>query len=159
MVMRIFTTLAGFAAFAAGLYYFTQGAKSAEEGQRVMTAFGPAGAAAVEMEVCITDQMLARERMGRGTPWPDAIAWADGHIQVVDGSGTNLSWRRRGQATHTTGYIVGIAESFMLYDLKPGATYTLKYTPRVADGVTYTAEFTAPTAAEKSQEHLELKQL
>ena len=157
MVMRIFATLAGFAAFAAGLYYFTQGAKSAEEGQSIMTAFGPAGAATVEMEVSVTDPMISRDPMGPGTPWSDAIAWSDAHIQVVDSSGANLSWRRRGQATHTTGYIVGISDSFMLFDLKPGATYTLSYTPNVADGVVYSADFVASTSPEKSQDNLPLK--
>ena len=77
-------------------------------------------------------------------------------MQVFDGTGQKLTWQRRGAAMHVRGPVAGISDGFLVFNLTPGATYTLKYTPNVAAGITYATDFVAASAAERSQEQLAL---
>ena len=162
MVMRIFFTVAGFAAFAYGLYHFSRGggAAGASVGDvSLYVAFGPATESAVEMELPVTDPMVSRDPPLPGTGFSDPVVWAEKHLQLFDSNGTKLSWRRRGMATYIKGPTAGISDGFLMFDLTPGARYTLKYTPNVADGVTYAGDIVAPTSSERSQEQIALSQL
>jgi hypothetical protein len=158
MPLKIFATLAGFVAFGAGLYIISLGMEPADQRDRPMTiAFGPATASAVELEVGVTDLIFKdADPIGRDSPWPNVMAWTDAHIEVVDATGKKLTWRRSGHASYMKGPTAGLCDSFMLFEITPGATYTLKFTPYIADGVTWAADFVAPTSDRQSQQQLAL---
>ena len=160
MAMKIFFTVAGFAGFAAGLYFMTRDVKPEADYDRVVAiAWGAATQDQVEMELPVTDLMIAKDPMGPGSPWANAHEWSEDHLKVFDSSGKKQKWQRRGMARHTKGPAAGISDGFLIFRLKPGDTYTLKYTPNIAAGISYSTEFIASTDAESRQQMLNLPRL
>ena len=156
MQLRIVATLAGFVSFAGrALSLFDDVETVGPDMDRpVNVALGPAAENKVEMELPVTDVMMMHEPPGIGSPYRNAHEWSRAHLQVVDANGTELNWRRRGHPTYMQGASAGISDGFLMFSLQPGATYTLTYTPSVAEGISYSTEFVAPNASSTSERQL-----
>lgn len=160
MVMRVFATLAGFVAFGFGLYYMTAGMKSGDQTEQTLTvAFSPVADQRVEMELPVTDLMVATDPFGPNMRYRDAFEWSEAHLQVFDANGAKLNGQRRGHARYTQGPVAGISDSFLVYRVTPGATYTLNYTPNVDARISYSAEFVVPDASQRSQQVVPLSRV
>ncbi|MBN2447134.1 MAG: hypothetical protein JXO22_10425 [Phycisphaerae bacterium] len=157
MALRIFATLATFVCFAIGLYWFSTQLKTSDEmDQAVTISFGPATQDAVEMELPVTDLMVRHEPPGPTSEYRNAHEWSEAHLQVFDANGEKLTWRRIGHPTYTKGAAAGLSDGFLMFKLKPGATYKLRYTPSVAERISYSSEFEASTDSEVSERQLML---
>lgn len=73
--------------------------------------------------------------------------WVKNKFQLKDDGGTAVTLRRAGFSKGIPEAVGGVAEFYLVGQLKPGKSYTLDYVPVIDEGTRYRHSFTAPTSA------------
>ncbi len=112
-------------------------------------AFGAPEKQTIVMEIILTDSLLNQEGPDGDTRYNSTWqTWADGHLQLLDGqqavqfkylNQTTLSCLSVSRGSRDQGYLQAT--------LKPGRTYTIKFSPVAGKGTPFVGTIAAPNEA------------